>query len=79
MHKENVQNGQRSDELLLNGDVASRVSAAAKAVIGDGTIVRIETDAEGFVRYVAHMTDAEGSPVTVYVGDDFEVVTIESR
>lgn len=79
MHKENTQNGQRSDELLLNGDVASRVSAAAKAVISDGTIVHIETDAGGNARYEAHMTDAEGSMVTVYVDDTFEVVSVESR
>lgn len=78
MRKEN-QIGQLSDESLLNGDVASRVSAAAKAVISDSTIVRVETDGDGNARYEAHMTDAEGSPVTVYVDDNFEVVGVESR
>jgi hypothetical protein len=79
MHRENTLNGHQSDESLLNGDAASRVSAAAKAIVSDGTIVRIETDAEGLAKYEAHMTDADGSPVTVYVDDSFEVVSVESR
>jgi hypothetical protein len=79
MQKENTQSGQRSDELLLDGDAASRVSEAAKAIVSGGTIVRIETDADGIATYGAHMTDADGSPVTVYVDDNFEIVSVESR
>ena len=36
-----------------------------------GTIVRVETDADGVAAYEAHMTNAAGSPVTVYVDSIF--------
>jgi uncharacterized membrane protein YkoI len=69
---------QRSDETLLTGDVASKVSAAALAKVAGGTIERVETDADGNAKYEAHMTKADGSRVTVYVNADFEVVSVES-
>jgi len=71
--------GQRSDETLLTGDAASKVTAAAKARVSGGTIVRVETDADGNAAYEAHMTDANGSPVTVYVNKSFDVVSVERR
>jgi hypothetical protein len=71
--------GQRSDETLLTGETASKVEAAAKAKVPNGTIVRIETDADGNAAYEAHMTKADGTPVTVYVNKQFEVVSVESR
>jgi hypothetical protein len=71
--------GQRSDETPLTGDTASKVEAAAKAKVPGGTIVRVETDADGHAEYEAHMTDADGTPVTVYVGEDFQVVSVERR
>jgi hypothetical protein len=71
--------GQRSDETLLTGDTASKVEAAAKARVPDGTIVRVETDADGNAAYEAHMTKADGSLVTVYVDKSFDVVSVESR
>ena len=71
--------GQRSDETLLTGDTASKVEAAAKAKVPGGTVVRVETDADGHAEYEAHMTDADGTPVTVYVGEDFAVVSVERR
>ena len=71
--------GQRSDETLLTGDTASKVEAAAKAKVPNGTIVRVETDADGNAAYEAHMTRADGTPVTVYVNKQFEVVSVESR
>ncbi len=70
---------QRSDETLLTGDTASKVEAAAKAKVPNGTIVRVETDADGNAAYEAHMTKADGTPVTVYVNEQFEVVSVESR
>ena len=70
---------QRSDETLLTGDTASKVEAAAKAKVPNGTIVRVETDADGNAAYEAHMTKADGTPVTVYVNGQFEVVSVESR
>ena len=71
--------GQRSDETLLTGDAESKVKAAALAEVSGGTIVRVETDADGNAAYEAHMTKADGTPVTVYVNKEFEVVSVESR
>ena len=71
--------GQRSDETLLTGDALAKVKAAALAEVAGGTIVRIETDADGHAKYEAHMTDASGTPVTVYVDESFNVVSTETR
>ena len=70
---------QRSDETLLTGETKSKVEAAALAKVSGGTVVRVETDAEGNAAYEAHMTRADGSPVTVYVNESFDVVSVESR
>jgi hypothetical protein len=69
---------QRSDETPLTGDALSKVTALAKAKVPGGTIVRVETDADGNSAYEAHMVKADGSPVTVYVSKQFEVVSVES-
>jgi len=71
--------GQRSDETLLEGDTAAKVTAAAEAKVTGGTVVRVETDADGHAKYEAHMTKADGTPVTVYVDDSFAVVGVETR
>jgi hypothetical protein len=71
--------GQRPDETRLTGDVAGKVTAAAKARVSGGTVIRVETDADGHAKYEAHMTDANGQPVTVYVDADFDVVSVERR
>src|ERR1700741_2510872 len=36
--------GQRSDETALTGDALAKVTAAAKAKVPGGTIIRVETD-----------------------------------
>jgi len=69
---------QRSDETLLTGDTAAKVTEAAQAEIPGGTIIRVETDADGNALYEAHMTKADGTPVTVYVDKDFNVVSTDS-
>ena len=69
---------QRSDESPLTGDALSKVTALAKAKVPGGTVVRVETDADGNSAYEAHMVKADGSPVTVYVSKQFEVVSVES-
>ena len=69
---------QRSDETELTGDALSKVTAAAQAKVPGGTIIRVETDADGNAKYEAHMTNADGTPVTVYVDADFNVVSVES-
>jgi hypothetical protein len=71
--------GQRSDETLLTGDTASKVKELALAKVSGGTVVRLETDADGNAAYEAHMVKADGTPVTVYVDKQFNVVSVESR
>jgi hypothetical protein len=68
---------QRSDETVLTGDTASKVTAAAEAKVPGATIERVETDADGHAAYEAHMMESDGSRVTVYVNKQFEVVGTE--
>ena len=46
------------------GDALAKVTAVAKAKVSGGTIVRVETDSDGVAAYEAHMTKADGTPVT---------------
>jgi hypothetical protein len=69
---------QRSDETPLTGDALAKVTAVAQAKVPGGTIVRVETDADGNAKYEAHMTDASGNPVTVYVDASFDYVSTQS-
>jgi predicted DNA repair protein MutK len=71
--------GQRSDETPLTGDALSKVSAVAQGAVAGGTIVRVETDADGNAKYEAHMTKSDGTPVTVYVDSSFKLVSVETR
>ena len=64
-------------ETLLTGDTATQVTAAAQKAVPDGTIDRVETDAEGSP-YEAHITKSDGTHVTVKVGSDFSVTTVET-
>jgi hypothetical protein len=41
--------------------------------------VRVETDADGHSAYEAHLIKEDGTPVTVYVDEQFNVVSVESR
>src|SRR5262245_56141511 len=66
---------QRSDETPLTGDALAKVTAIAKEKVPGGTIVRVETDADGIATYEAHMTRADGTPVTVYVDSSFQYVS----
>jgi hypothetical protein len=70
--------GQRSDETLLTGDTAAKVRELALAKVSGGTIIRVETDADGNATYEAHMVKADGTPATVYVDKDFNVVSVDS-
>ena len=60
-------------ETLLTGDTASKVEAAAKAKVPNGTIERVETDADTGSPYEAHIRKADGSEVIVYVDKDYNV------
>ncbi len=64
-------------EVLLTGDTADKVKAAALAAVPGATVERAETDAEGSP-YEAHMTKSDGSHVTVKVDSNFSVTGIEN-
>lgn len=66
---------QRSDEELLTGDTATKVEAAALVAYPGATVLRLETDSDGV--YEAHLVAADGSRVTVEVGEDFVVTGTE--
>jgi hypothetical protein len=38
---------------------------------------RVETDGDGNAAYEAHITKADGSRITVYVNEQFNVVKVE--
>jgi hypothetical protein len=69
---------QRSDETLLSGDTATKVRQAALGRVSGATIVRVETDADGNAAYEVHMVKADGTPVTVYVNKQFDVVSVDT-
>lgn len=69
---------QRSDETLLTGDTAAKVRQLALAKVPGGTVVRVEADADGNAAYEAHMVKADGTPATVYVNKQFEVVSVQT-
>ena len=76
---QNPWGAQRSDETPLTGEPLAKVKAAALAEVPNATIVRVETDADGHAAYEAHIFKADGTPATVYVDKQFEVVSVESR
>jgi uncharacterized membrane protein YkoI len=64
-------------EVLLTGDAAAKVTAAAQGAVSGATVDRVENDAEG-ATYEAHMTKSDGSKVTVKVNADFSVASVET-
>jgi hypothetical protein len=70
---------QRSDETPLTGDALAKVTAIAKEKVPGGTLVRVETDADGHAAYEAHMSKSDGTPVTVYADKNFNFVSVETR
>jgi uncharacterized membrane protein YkoI len=70
--------GQRSDETPLTGDTLTQAQAAALAQVGsDATVIRAETDADGNAKYEVHVKKADGTMVTVYLDESFNVVKTE--
>ena len=61
----------------LTGDLAAQVTTAAEAAVPGGTVIRVETDAQG-AAYEAHMTDADGNPITVTFDENLNVVATET-
>jgi uncharacterized membrane protein YkoI len=69
----------RSDETPLTGTDAERATAAALEAVPDGTVIRVETDADGVAAYEAHVRKADGTHVDVYLDENFTVVSTEER
>jgi len=70
--------GQRSDETALTGDTQTKAQDAALAEVGsDATVIRAETDADGNASYEVHMQKSDGTMVTVYLDESFNVVKTE--
>ncbi|MFY9913774.1 MAG: hypothetical protein WAK18_03830 [Nocardioidaceae bacterium] len=61
----------RSDEHLLTGTTAAKVTAAVKAEYPSATFQRVETDSDGV--YEAHIVTSGGEELIVQVGKDFAV------
>jgi hypothetical protein len=71
---------QRTDETLLTGTELTKVQEAALAKVGsDATVLRCETDADGNAKYEAHMQKADGTQVTVYMDESFNVVSVDTQ
>ena len=64
-------------ETLLTGDTAAKVTAAAQKAVPDGTIIRVETDNEGFP-YEAHIRKADGTYETLKFDASFNVTSTET-
>ncbi len=54
------------------------MKALALAKVPGGTIIRVETDADGNAAYETHMVKADGTPATVYVNKQFQVVSVQT-
>jgi hypothetical protein len=68
---------QRSDEQLLTGDTATKVTDAVTAEYPDATVQRVETDSDGV--YEAHIVTADGEDLIVQVGEDFAITGTQSH
>lgn len=63
-------------ETLLTGSTADSVTAAAKKAVPGGTIIRVETDAQG-AAYEAHVQKSDGTQVTLKFDKDFQVTATQ--
>ncbi len=69
--------GPGMNETPLTGADADKATAAAQAEIPDGTVLRVETDADG--TYEAHVRKADGTEVEVKMDKDFNVTSVEEH
>jgi uncharacterized membrane protein YkoI len=67
--------GPGAGETPLTGDNAAKATAAAEAKVPGGTVIRVETDADGV--YEAHVRKADGTEVEVKMNKDFTVTSVE--
>jgi hypothetical protein len=66
----------RTDEKSVSAADAATLKAAALKAVPGGSVYRIETDA-GDGTYEAHMTKADGTPVTVKFDKNLAVTKVE--
>lgn len=64
-------------EVLLTGDTAAKVKAAALKKVA-GTVERVETNVDGSAPYEAHIRKSDGTEVEVQVGSDFNVTAVNA-
>ena len=67
--------GHGMNETPLTGADAEKATAAAKAELPGGTVLRVETDADG--SFEAHVRKADGTEVEVKMDKDFNVTSVE--
>jgi hypothetical protein len=67
----------RTDEKATTDTIAATLKAKALAAVPGGTVYRVETDS-GDATYEAHMTKADGTPVTVKFDATLNVTGVES-
>lgn len=67
--------GPRSDEEPLTGAKGAKVKEAAEEAVPNGTVIRVETDADGV--YEAHVLKPNGTMVVVHVNKSFRVTDVE--
>ena len=69
-------NGQR--EVLLTGDTAAKVQAAALAKVPGATVERVETDADHGSPYEAHLRKSDGTELEILVDKSFTVTAVNT-
>jgi uncharacterized membrane protein YkoI len=68
----------RPQETPLTGAALEDATAAAKAAVPGGTIIRVETDGDGGATYEAHVRKADGTEVVVKMDKEFKVTGTEA-
>ena len=64
-------------EVLLTGDTAAKVRAAALAKVS-GTVERVETNVDSSAPYEAHIKKADGTEVEVQVNSDYTIAAVNA-
>ena len=67
----------RGDEKAVSTTISATLTSKALAAVPGGTVFRVETDA-GDATYEAHMTKADGTPVTVKFDASLNVTKVET-
>jgi uncharacterized membrane protein YkoI len=71
--------GGHKQETALTGDTADKVTAAAKAKVPGGTVLRVENDSDSSSPYEAHVRKADGTEVVVLVNSSFEATSVTAH